>query len=308
MRSKESSLVYNLDERIPNVLFVGSGIDYHDDYNWHKVITAVAENKDNVPKLQNVDESKNMDFQVPNTILAYSLAPVGDEKRHRAYIKAFDKYRYDENERIKELLELTFDAILTTNYTYEFEYAQKSDYINLKTKERYAHSTEKDGKYLIHTYNKIDNSIPIWHIHGELRRKSSMIFSHDEYAHLIQSIMNFNTKRGNDYEKYHDCLRMKSWIDYFLTGNIYFLGYSLDYSEFDIWWLLSRRLRENAEIGNVYFYDPINKKQNSHYKHEALKMRGVNVETFGCDVSDDSSMYNEFYSKAIEDIKAKLDK
>ena len=33
MSDKHENIIYNLDERILNVLFVGSGIDYHDDHN-----------------------------------------------------------------------------------------------------------------------------------------------------------------------------------------------------------------------------------------------------------------------------------
>lgn len=293
--------ILNLDKGYPNVLFAGSGLCYSEDYKWTAIIENIAENKDNVSMLKAGNSSS---FQLPNTVLAYSLASVDDNKRHDSYIDAFKNYEHKPNDIIKNLLGLPFDAILTTNYTYEFECAQKRDYYSLKSKLKYANCTEKDNKYLIHTYNQINKGIPIWHIHGELRRKTSMILSHDEYARLIQNILNFNTKRGNYYEENRNHLKVKSWIDYFLVGNIYFLGYSLDFSEFDIWWLLNRRLRENTEIGKVYFYDPINSDKNNIYKHEALKMRGVNVETLNFTVTNNN--YTNFYASAVNDIKEKI--
>ena len=101
------------------------------------------------------------------------------------------------------------------------------------------------------------------------------------------------------------CQGAKSWVDYFIVGNVFFLGYSLDFSELDIWWLLGRKLRERAPVGNVFFYEPAS--EQNRYKHEVLKMKGFNVETLDYKINDDYKPFNEFYYAAINDIKSKIE-
>ena len=299
---KDSSCIFDLNNRLPSVLFLGNGINHNDNFTWNSVIEKTAEKKENTSLLKNGES-----FQVPNTILSFALCSDDDTKRHSTYIDAFKEYDHKPNEQLNKLLDNPFDAILTTNYTYEIECHYKSNYaaITDDSKSRYALKTADDSKYLIHTYNRFQNSPPIWHVHGELRRKSSMILSHDEYARLIGEIVSHNKQLGNGIEKYYNSFKAKSWVDYFIVGNVFFLGYSLDFSELDIWWLLGRKLRERAPVGNVFFYDPAS--EQNRYKHEVLKMKGFNVETLGYEIYDDYKPFNEFYYAAINDIKSKIE-
>lgn len=299
---KDSPLIWDLNDRQPNVLFLGNGINYNDKFSWNNVINKTAENEENTSLLKHSGS-----FQVPNTILSFALCSDDDTKRHSTYLDAFKEYDHEPNEQLNKLLDIPFNAILTTNYTYELEQQYKSDYSQLSAsgKRKYAFQYAKDSKYLIHTFNKFSDSPPIWHVHGELRRKSSMILSHDEYARLIGEIVSHNKQLGNGIEKYYSSFKAKSWVDYFVVGNIFFRGYSLDFSELDIWWLLGRKLRERAPVGNVFFYEPAS--EQNRYKHEVLKMKGFNVETLGYKTNDDYKPFNEFYYAAINDIRSKIE-
>ena len=298
---EKNPIVINLKEGIPNILFVGNGISYSPDFSWYSIIEKISEVPKNISKLQN----DNGVFQIPNPLLTMALCDSNDKTRREKYIEAMGGYKYNDT-YVKKLLEIPFDAILTTNYTYDFENGiieGYKDYSN-KKKSKCSFSTQKDSKFLIHTYNQLNDHLPIWHFHGELRRNSSMILSHDDYARLIGKIIEFNANRKNDYEIKYTALEMKSWIDYFIVANVYFLGYSMDTSEFDVWWLLNRKKRENASVGKVYFYEP--EEQRNYYKLEALRMCGVNNISLGYRFNEKNRPYDKFYMDAIDDIKKKV--
>ena len=144
----------------------------------------------------------------------------------------------------------------------------------------------------------------IWHIHGELRRPSSIILSHDEYARMVFQILDYNAKRGADYEMLNRNLDFRSWVDYFLMGDVYILGLAIDFSDFDLWWLLGRRLREHAKCGDIIFYEP--EKTDNHYKQLALKDSEVTVESCGVTINSGAD-YERFYNLAISDIQKRVE-
>ena len=59
--------------------------------------------------------------------------------------------------------------------------------------------------------------------------------------------LNFDTDNESVY----------SWVDIFLRDDVHIVGYSLDYSEIDLWWLIihKERLRIDGEpTGDTFFY------------------------------------------------------
>lgn len=316
MRTGSVSLgKFNLSKRLPQVVFVGNGLVYDSDMSWKELIKQTA--RDGVDVNRYINEQK--EFKLPNTILTFVTADNNDKCRHKKYISIINDKEYKRNEHINELLKLPIDAFLTTNYTYEIEYAINNNYPRLSNKGKCKFSEctadnygkgKVDARYLIHTYNKFDEFPSIWHIHGEARRKSSLILSHDEYARLVNKILEFNTKRKNDYEKFRNEIKIKSWIDYFILGDIYIIGCGFDFAEFDLWWLINRKNREKSITGKIYFYEPI--EQKNKYKHMALKDVGVEVLNLDTEIFDSDSdeeindKFQKFYSKAIEDIEIKI--
>lgn len=208
-----------------------------------------------------------------------------------------------------DLVSFGFDAILTTNYTYEIENCFNNRYSDLSenAKLKYAKNIFRDRKYLLHIYNKFKKSPPIWHIHGELRRKSSIIATHDEYARLIHKIVEENKLNKDKYRHYSTSVKYRSWIDYLLMSNLYIIGFGFDFSELDLWWLLNRRMREKADVGKIYFYEPlISGEDDNSKKLFALKKMNVECMTFDFELKEDKSNFGVFYKKAIDDIKKKL--
>ena len=297
--------VIDLTQKHPQVLLVGNGLTRSTGYSWHDFINSCAKDNVNIEKYK-----KDNVFQIPNTILSLAVMETDDVQRHRRYIEKLNKINYISNPYIDKLVKLPVDSILTTNYTYEIEYAIRDNYPDLtdNSKKKYAVAIKSDAKYLVHTYNAFDEFPPIWHIHGEARRKSSLILSHDEYARLTNKIIEYCNKRKDDYSIYNQDIHMKSWIDYFILGDLYILGFGFDFAEFDLWWLINRRIRETALQSKICFYEP--ETEDNKYKLLAMRDMGINVESLGIRIdageTDKNSKYEDFYNKAIDDIASKI--
>lgn len=301
--------VFSVDDRRPQVLLLGNGLTYGTGVPWHELLRKVAKDGAAFRKYEKQDEKGGfIGFHVPNTVLTLATSETEDIKRHKKYGEVLENAGYAPNDFLEKLLSLPFDAVLTTNYTYELEAVARPNYPGLsaegKRKYAFTASDERDAKYLLHTWNSFGADTPdIWHIHGELRRPSSIILSHDEYARLVHHILTYTESRGRDYEKFRNELKFKSWVDYFLMGDVYVLGLALDFSEFDLWWLLGRRLRERAGCGKLLFYEP--EKEENLYKQYALKDAGAEVCSCGVAIRG-SGDYARFYARAIEDMRKKV--
>ncbi len=212
-----------------------------------------------------------------------------------------------------KLLTAGFDHILTTNYTYELE---RTAYPNVISIENYAArnlqsvsvpNKAPERKYLLHTYYNVEyegHKNKIWHIHGEVRKPDSIILGHDYYGRLLNKYQSEFAERKDKqfmHQKEGKDPIMNSWLDAFIMGDVHVLGFGYDLSEFDLWWLLSRKKRENAECGKVYFYEPSFGKE---MKHELMRAYGVKVSDLGFD--SEKVDYKAFYEKAIEHICNKI--
>lgn len=301
---------FNLDNGRPKVLLVGNGLIYGSSVPWMKLIQSVSRDGVDISRYTMTEGNDRVAFLVPNTVLTLATSITDDKERHEKYVDVLKENSYPANDNIDRLMRMPFDAVLTTNYTYELEASLNPKYPSLKPerKREFAAITGNmgDPKYLLHMFNLVRPEGPdIWHIHGELRRPSSIILSHDEYARFTHKILEHNTEQGNAYYKYKQDLKLKSWVDYFVVGDVYVLGLSFDYAEFDLWWLLGRRLREKTGQGEFVFYEPLSAKNQT--KQQALSDSGVFVET--CNVNIDSGgTYDEFYKAAIEDIENRMNR
>lgn len=296
---------YDITKRRPQVLVLGNGLSYNTSVSWHDLILKVA--RSGVDPRNYENETKT-GFHLPNTVMTLATSIVEDHARHEKYAALLNKKSYPQNRNLQALLSMPFDAVLTTNYSYEAEAELYRSYPGLsrRGKLNYAKTTQEapDRKYLLHSFNRLKPDAPdIWHIHGELRCPSSIVLSHDEYARLIHEIIEHNKARADDYQRHASDLKFQSWVDYFLVGDVYVLGLTMDFSEFDLWWLLGRRLREKSGCGKCVFYEP--EKKESFYKQAALQDAGVRVERCGVSI-DAGGSYADFYQKAVAALREEL--
>lgn len=190
----------------------------------------------------------------------------------REYSETPEAYGKIDNEEMRNMLRALlmkrFDAILTTNYSYELEIAASdNETISKYQLDKIAKRADEkkhpvEGKYFIHTYNEVEFSgvkNNIWHIHGAAKNPSSMIIGHYYYGNLLGKYKEyFDREAKNRYSTAQKKgeIKISSWLDAFVLGDVYVLGFGFDFSEFDLWWLLDRKKREKAEHGKLYYYVP----------------------------------------------------
>lgn len=289
----------------PEVLLLGNGLNNASNgTKWSKLISDMSLRKD-LPE-------KNIDLPYP---LQIQLATSG---KYMEILKTKTKdlvgiqpqnklYKW-----LQQLMTMSFDDIMTTNYSYELErmlFPKETDTTRICTRIRNMMNKTTDhaeSRYMLHTFNQVGEK-RIWHIHGEARKPSSMIIGHYEYASLLSKLKMHSDRRRDAYQRIaKKPLKQISWVDQFILGNVYVLGFGFDPSEMDLWWLLNRKKNEKADHGSIYFYEP-RKGTEFNAKIELLRAMDVEVRDLGMTLSTDNvkrdQQYEEFYSAAISDIK-----
>ena len=294
---------------IPNVLLLGNGINLsYGGISWNGLLGSISTQSREYT-------NRIIDSDIPAPLKAIAVT----EDRIDVQMKLNKNNFYgsvtdgEQQSILKRLLNMGFDCILTTNYSYELEEAglglQSIEDKQLKNLQTHtAEAKRAEAHFLLHTYMDVpagSNRCPVWHIHGEARKPDSMILGHYYYGNLLFKIKELLGKRG---DAYRDCERegkpfpADSWVDYFITGNVYILGFGMDISELDLWWLMNRKKREKAQVGKVHFYEPRN--DADFAKPELLRMLGAEIHSMG--ISKESKRYKEFYDLAIADIERRI--
>ena len=214
----------------------------------------------------------------------------------------------EHSDLLKEILDLQFDAVLTTNYSYELEVTLKNDF-KINRSLRCRKSTKKGNRPQeqlgIFKYITVDDS-QIWHIHGEAARPNSMVMGHYYYGKLLCEIQKRVPEVIRKYRKAQKCREAyhpKSWIDYFLIGNVHIIGFGLNPSEMDIWWLINCKKRHFLNCGKVYLYEP-NMDESNKYALKALT-EIFWIHCFSRQIKEND--YIQFYKEAIVEMKKILE-
>lgn len=240
-----------------SVLFVGNGINRYarivpgwdelfakainiDGFQVQQSLTPTLEYELNVRNALNQDKTKTAD-DIKKGIAAYltrmqNEASIGWEQKIHV-----------------PLLNCAPHTILTTNYDYFLERAANPDF-------KAGSSSTKEWLYSKERYRDVPNH-RIHHIHGEISVSTSICLGYEHYIGSIQYIRAELTRRtsekGTPFDggaskskktfHIHDVLAgldapvNNRWYYHFFTDDIYILGFGLDPSEQDIWWLLNYR-------------------------------------------------------------------
>lgn len=219
---------------------------------------------------------------------------------------------------LQEVLSMNFNDILTTNYSYELEAASVSkSEMSESVLRKMSKCTEGrvEPQYLLHSYNCVHyngTSNRVWHIHGESRKPNSMIIGHYWYANQLARM---KKESDNAKDAYLKCQlngiapKLDSWVDSFILGDVYVLGFGFSFSEIDLWWLLNRKFHEKAAKGKLYFYEMKNK--SDYEKTELMRLLDAEIISLGFtkpreDDPGANEMYKNFYRNAISDIQLKM--
>lgn len=299
----------------PQILLMGNGLEYKSGQkSWEQLLNELT-----VPDALPIasDHWKHSPFPLLYQLLSTHMpAPTRlttaaiheEEMRLAVAIKGLTN---ETNEFLSRLPSLGVDHIFTTNYSYCVEKAffPKANFSNSSTRSklrfRLSDKQERDYKlqsgYLAHSATR---DTGIWHIHGEAQVPNGVVMSHDRYGRLLTRIVKFC-----DAHSYHNDpntvvqKEFNSWPELFLYGDVYILGLKLDISEFDLWWLLRRKQREQYADGKVYYYEARPNDGYTEMRHLLMKATGITLCNIGF---SQRSNYDSFYHAALDDIKQKI--
>ena len=295
----------------PNVLLIGNGLNRaFDGVSWDKLL-------ENIKCRDDIDVASLHSPEPLRAIIVTNDQVDAAMKDNKS--KMLGEIKTDEQLQVlRTITDMGFDHILTTNYGYEIEAAVcgKSTFSEKDAKAFMRHTDEvkrAEQTLLLHTYEEVKGR-KIWHIHGEARKPDSMILGHYYYGNLLFKMKEYLKKKNDSFKKAQSegkAVEIKSWVDAFILGDVYILGFGFGLSEFDLWWLLNRRKREKADIGGIYLYEA--KPDGYNERLDLLKLLGVEIIDCGFEKKKNSDgkeelcgSYKDFYYAAISDIREKL--
>lgn len=277
----------------PRVLLVGNGINraYNTCKSAEELIKAALSRGKTVISY---DLIRYLPF--PMQIIAATGNDVKSEMKE--ILKEMRNISVPDEQRvfIKKLLSCGFDAILTTNYSAEIEKAVFGN----EWSPRYAYTDQKENPrthFCNYRYTPLplDKPASLWHIHGIANNADTTVIGNYYYGKLLSLVSNYAGRLIGDLKRCEakdGIYQPKSWIDYFLLGDVYVMGFKMDFTESDIWWLLDYKSQHSAELfdAKTVIFEP-------NLSPDKIVM----LKTYRCEVRDDpaldfSSAYREYYS------------
>jgi hypothetical protein len=329
---------------------VGNGINrtaHTGGPSWKQLLTKLAENCDRVVDLENefkpfpllyeeILHRTEGEFNVKLKELKDSISKIFTEA--------------PPSDLHEKLVKAGLNHILTTNYDYSLEKVINPEFSNRKG-ETQRDSTDETLNSLrrrsIFTSKQLPEAFPvrelsIWHIHGEIRQRlspskrestseaNSIMIGYEHYGDYLAEIQKYiKGERRSGLDRITERVQsenfqIKSWVDFFFFGELHIAGFSFDFSENHLWWLLNYRAKllskgdlkpyEASEI--IYYYhrtvdvfpnDPVKyiaELQNRKMSKARLDLfEALGVKTVEIEIPLDK--YSEFYTKVFERIENK---
>ena len=291
--------------RRPNVLFVGNGINrsFHGE-SWEELIRDAME-KAAIP----YDFSEIQDMPAPMQIVLATGDHVEQELTDISLRLRKRQISPAQRAFLEELLDLPISTILTTNYTYELEQATgivPSAYNYQRCRSATRVLTEREKKLSLFHFSDLtfrDCEKQVWHIHGSVCAPRSVVMGHYYYGKLLREIQEHiphflrrykgTLARGRSFVP-------ASWVDYFMMGDLYVLGFSMDLSEMDLWWLACCKKRHFPD-SRIYFYRPA--PEIDPHTEKMMTAYGIRV----CGGISFDGDYVAYYRRVMEDIRRRCE-
>ena len=294
---------------IPNVLLLGNGINKaFGKSSWDELIDEIATETFTKEEKARIEK---MPYPLRPVIVTNDQVDVRLDKISKKMVPT--DLESGQKELIKSFVNMDFDAILTTNYTYEIEKAIDESFLckpkaPCKYRTYLSECSSRDKQFCLERCMKVpseNGNKYIWHIHGEAALPTTMILGHYYYGKLLSKIQQYITTFKKRYEgcnRHKRDFQPKSWIDYFLIGNVHVVGFGMDLAELDLWWLINCKKRNAKDYGNIFFYEP-NMDSDRHFaKRKLAEAYGVNVVTKPVETD-----YQHYYMELVTEIKKSLD-
>lgn len=291
----------------PKILLLGNGINRSfGNASWSSLLAKISCTSHNTSRERLINE---LPFPLQAIIITGDNVEEGVKLISDALIS--EKVSAEHQEILNTFLNIPFDAILTTNYTYEIEQSLDEDFRCINGKScKYRNSTHEgntaDEQFGLFKYMHV-NERNIWHIHGEAGRSRSMVLGHYDYGKLLSRVQNHISsfiKRYKAAEKHKSDFIPLSWIDYFMLGDVYVVGLGLDSSELDLWWLINCKKRHLKDInsGSIYWYEPNLNKRSEFGRLILAETNGIKHRTENVDCDGYKDYYRNLHFKVEKDL------
>lgn len=301
-----------------NTVIFGNGINRLSDKNisWSHLLDIIK------------GPRKFTDASLPNTMIYERIILERPDTHHDVLYDEFEVKKeisnlmqnIEKNSIYSDLYKLNFQNYLTTNYDYAFiDSISDLSEINLPIHE---YSTE--DVYSIRRLKRISNTSEkvkhFWQIHGEIRKPATIMLGLDHYCGSIGKIDGYikgwyrYVKDGKQIEEpsieskfSKDKFNNSSWVELFFTSNIHIIGFSLDYSEIDLWWIINKRARLKRSRSLA---KKINNKIvlycNSIEEQKKGLLESLDIEVQIDELADSETKYIDYYKKLIRQFKKRL--
>jgi hypothetical protein len=173
---------------------------------------------------------------------------------------------------------LGLSHIITTNYDYCLENSSLAPIAH--------ENLESENRYSVFRRTKVSKSY-VWHVHGEINKPKTITLGHEQYAGQLQKLRSHLTsKKSSPYRAGISTFelpnRKYSWGDIFLKDEVHIVGFSLDYSEIDIWWLLIFKAqyfsRYGISCGRTFFHYWSDEEKDDKDKGKIVLLKSIKVD------------------------------
>lgn len=254
-------------------LFLGNGIhrtEKNKGISWGQLLAKIAHSYDIQTDLKN--DLKPFPLAFEEMLYAKEgrnniQSKLRNLKTRISEILTKDASKLIDNEIHKGFMQCGIKEIITTNYDYNLEASIIPEFIS--EKDSYSINNQESKHSLYRGYNI--EGVKVRHIHGELKHNRKIIltdsnypeesimigFEHySDYFLKIQSVIKGESGKQKEEEKKSLLIRIrdtqtgKMWTDLFFTHQLIIAGFSLDFSENHLWWLLLQREELKRESNN----------------------------------------------------------
>lgn len=275
------------------VLFVGNGIAMQMGIaeKWDTIIEDIAKDYD-------VKLFPDTNNYLPNNMQIVIATNDNVDKAMAEFCEKLKAISLTDEQKIfgKKILSLPFDKIITTNYTYELEKSVKNNKL-------FRCTNPKDFRYkrsdmTLFGYIPINKNKKVWHIHGHACACNSVIIGHYYYGKLLSRIQQYissNMKTWIANQKYGREHKIVSWVDSFLTDDVYMFGFGMDLCELDIWWLVCCKKRHFPD-SKIYFYVPKWELAENNSRRLLMNAYGIIIREVECE------NHSDFYNIILDEL------
>lgn len=264
--------------KAPKTLFIGNGVHQlsSNHISWRKLVEELATEAGAPYVLDRLDDKPfTLVYEEIHAAYVKKRHGKGDKESPERSLKglvAESVGKLQPNDYLRTMVKLDFDHIVTTNYDYAIEQALGDD--NGTTSGR-----KVETKYSAHRFRNAGGK-KVWHIHGEVENPWSICLGNDHYAGYLHKLREMVvTKKEDDrlddrgrigsyVHSYWQSGVIDSWMQLFTTGLLDIVGFGMDYTEIDLWWLIGNRARQMSgsnnpgyKLGHVTYHQFVSDKE-----------------------------------------------